>query len=138
MKRFILSLALLASFALPATAAAQTVPAAAPCQFVLGFKALHDMDAADVGDCTDNQLSAANGDAHVQVEVDGKPKTFSPPEISAMILSKLRSDAEAKLGEKITQAVITVPAYFNDSQRNATKDAGKIAGLEVLDRKSVV
>jgi molecular chaperone DnaK len=77
-------------------------------------------------------VKAANGDAHVQVEVAGERKTFSPPEISAMILSKLRADAEAKLGEKITQAVITVPAYFNDSQRNATKDAGKIAGLEVL------
>src|SRR5215510_11048508 len=77
-------------------------------------------------------VKAANGDAHVQVEVNGQLKTFSPPEISAMILSKLRADAEAKLGEKITQAVITVPAYFNDSQRNATKDAGKIAGLEVL------
>src|SRR6187455_1043185 len=77
-------------------------------------------------------VKAANGDAHVQVEVDGQRKTFSPPEISAMILSKLRADAEAKLGEKITQAVITVPAYFDDSQRNATKDAGKIAGLEVL------
>src|SRR5690348_480450 len=77
-------------------------------------------------------VKAANGDAHVQVEVEGKTKTFSPPEISAMILSKLKADAEAKLGEKITQAVITVPAYFNDSQRNATKDAGKIAGLEVL------
>src|ERR671918_1166030 len=77
-------------------------------------------------------VKAANGDAHVQVEVNGQKKTFSPPEISAMILSKLRSDAEAKLGEKITQAVITVPAYFNDSQRNATKDAGKIAGIEVL------
>ena len=77
-------------------------------------------------------VKAANGDAHVQVEVDGQKKTFSPPEISAMILSKLKADAEAKLGEKITQAVITVPAYFNDSQRNATKDAGKIAGLEVL------
>ena len=74
----------------------------------------------------------ANGDAHVQVEVNGQLKTFSPPEISAMILSKMKADAEAKLGEKITQAVITVPAYFNDSQRNATKDAGKIAGLEVL------
>src|SRR3989440_3658835 len=77
-------------------------------------------------------VKAANGDAHVQVDINGQLKTFSPPEISAMILSKLRSDAEAKLGEKITQAVITVPAYFNDSQRNATKDAGKIAGIEVL------
>ncbi|HLW36222.1 MAG TPA: molecular chaperone DnaK [Chthoniobacterales bacterium] len=77
-------------------------------------------------------VKAANGDAHVQVEVAGERKSFSPPEISAMILAKLKADAEAKLGEKITQAVITVPAYFNDSQRNATKDAGKIAGLEVL------
>lgn len=77
-------------------------------------------------------VKAANGDAHVQVEINGQQKTFSPPEISAMILSKMKADAEAKLGEKITQAVITVPAYFNDSQRNATKDAGKIAGLEVL------
>ncbi|MEO5719711.1 MAG: molecular chaperone DnaK [Chthoniobacterales bacterium] len=77
-------------------------------------------------------VKAANGDAHVQVEVNGEKKTFSPPEVSAMILAKLKSDAEAKLGEKITQAVVTVPAYFNDSQRNATKDAGKIAGLEVL------
>ena len=77
-------------------------------------------------------VKAANGDAHVQVEVNGEKKTFSPPEISAMILAKLKADAEAKLGEKITQAVITVPAYFNDSQRKATKDAGKIAGLEVL------
>ena len=77
-------------------------------------------------------VKAANGDAHVQVEVNGEKKTFSPPEVSAMILAKLKADAEAKLGEKITQAVITVPAYFNDSQRNATKDAGKIAGLEVL------
>jgi molecular chaperone DnaK len=77
-------------------------------------------------------VKAANGDAHVQVDINGQKKTFSPPEISAMILSKLKADAEAKLGEKITQAVVTVPAYFNDSQRNATKDAGKIAGLEVL------
>ncbi len=77
-------------------------------------------------------VKAANGDAHVEVEVDGKGKTFSPPEISAMILGKLKADAEMRLGEKITQAVITVPAYFNDSQRQATKDAGKIAGLEVL------
>ncbi len=71
---------------------------------------------------------APNGD--VRVYLDGRE--YSPPEISAMILSKLRADAEAYLGETITQAVITVPAYFNDAQRNATKDAGKIAGLEVL------
>ncbi|GAB4166784.1 MAG: molecular chaperone DnaK [Terrimicrobiaceae bacterium] len=77
-------------------------------------------------------VEAPNGDAHIEVEVGGERKSFSPPEISAMILAKLKADAEAKLGEKITQAVITVPAYFNDSQRNATKDAGKIAGLEVL------
>jgi len=77
-------------------------------------------------------VKAANGDINVQVTVGGEVKTYSPPEISAMILAKLKADAEAKLGEKITQAVITVPAYFNDSQRTATKDAGKIAGLEVL------
>jgi molecular chaperone DnaK len=77
-------------------------------------------------------VKASNGDAHVEVEVDGKSKTYSPPEISAMILAKLKADAEVRVGEKISQAVITVPAYFNDSQRQATKDAGKIAGLEVL------
>ena len=77
-------------------------------------------------------VRASNGDCAVEVEVDGKPKQFSPPEISAMILSKLKADAETRLGETITQAVITVPAYFNDSQRQATKDAGRIAGLEVL------
>ena len=73
-----------------------------------------------------------NGDAGVKVMVGGEEKVYSPPEISAMILQKMKADAEAYLGEKITQAVITVPAYFNDSQRQATKDAGKIAGLEVL------
>ena len=69
-----------------------------------------------------------NGDA--RVEVSGKKQ--SPPEISAMILAKLKEAAEAYLGEKVTKAVITVPAYFNDAQRQATKDAGKIAGLEVM------
>jgi molecular chaperone DnaK len=77
-------------------------------------------------------VKAPNGDAHVEVEEEGKTRPYSPPEISAMILGKLKADAETRLGEKITQAVITVPAYFNDSQRQATKDAGKIAGLEVL------
>ena len=69
-----------------------------------------------------------NGDAAVKVE----DQIYSPEEISSMILAKLKRDAEAYLGETITKAVITVPAYFNDSQRQATKDAGKIAGLEVL------
>ncbi len=77
-------------------------------------------------------VRASNGDAHVKVMVGNEEKTFTPPEISAMILQKMKADAEAYLGEKITQAVITVPAYFNDAQRQATKDAGKIAGLEVL------
>jgi molecular chaperone DnaK len=77
-------------------------------------------------------VRASNGDVAVEVEIDGKPQQFSPPEISAMILAKLKADAEMRLGEKVTQAVITVPAYFNDSQRQATKDAGRIAGLEVL------
>lgn len=73
-------------------------------------------------------VKAKNGDAHVKID----DKTYSPPEISSMILQKMKTDAESYLGEKITQAVITVPAYFNDSQRQATKDAGKVAGLEVL------
>ncbi|MBI2553677.1 MAG: molecular chaperone DnaK [Candidatus Rokubacteria bacterium] len=73
-------------------------------------------------------VKATNGDARVEV----RGKVYSPPEISAMILGKLKEAAEAYLGEKVAQAVITVPAYFNDSQRQATKDAGQIAGLEVL------
>ncbi len=73
-------------------------------------------------------VEASNGDARVSVE----GKVYSPPEISAMILQKMKEAAEQHLGEKVTKAVITVPAYFNDSQRQATKDAGKIAGLEVL------
>src|SRR5438132_7000565 len=73
-------------------------------------------------------LKAKNGDARVEI----RGKEYSPPEISALVLRKLKEAAEAYLGEKVTQAVITVPAYFNDSQRQATKDAGKIAGLNVL------
>src|SRR5574342_1057519 len=73
-------------------------------------------------------VKAANGDAHVEV----RGKVYSPAEISAMILQKMRQTAEDYSGEKVTDAVITVPAYFNDSQRQATKDAGKIAGLNVL------
>ncbi len=73
-------------------------------------------------------VRASNGDARVE----SMGKQYSPPEISAMILRKLKQSAEAYLGEKVNDAVITVPAYFNDSQRQATKDAGKIAGLNVL------
>jgi molecular chaperone DnaK len=73
-------------------------------------------------------LPADNGDVCVKMD----DKEYSPPEVSAMILAKIKRDAEAYLGEPVTQAVITVPAYFNDAQRNATKDAGKIAGLDVL------
>ena len=85
----------------------------------------------EVGD--ENQLlpyqvvAGSNGDVRVKVD----DKEFSPPEISAAILQKMKATAEEFLGEKITEAVITVPAYFNDAQRQATKDAGRIAGLEV-------
>ena len=73
-------------------------------------------------------LEASNGDAHVEI----RGKQYSPPEVSAMILQKIKQTAEDFLGEKVTEAVITVPAYFDDSQRQATKDAGQIAGLNVL------
>ncbi|MCH2074843.1 MAG: molecular chaperone DnaK [Puniceicoccaceae bacterium] len=78
-----------------------------------------------------NIVSGKNGDAYIECEVSGKKEQFAPEQISAMILGKLKSDAEAYLGETVTEAVITVPAYFNDAQRQATKDAGQIAGLEV-------
>src|SRR5262245_554877 len=77
-------------------------------------------------------VEGKNGDAYIEAQVGDKTETFAPQQISAFVLGKLKADAEAYLGEKITQAVITVPAYFNDAQRQATKDAGKIAGLEVM------
>jgi molecular chaperone DnaK len=75
-------------------------------------------------------VSGPNGDAQVKIPINNR--AYTPQEVSAMVLGKLKSDAEAYLGEPVTQAVITVPAYFNDAQRQATKDAGKIAGLDVL------
>jgi len=77
-------------------------------------------------------VEGKGGDAYIEVQVGDKPEQFAPQQIAAFVLGKLKADAEAYLGEKITQSVITVPAYFNDAQRQATKDAGKIAGLEVL------
>jgi molecular chaperone DnaK len=76
-------------------------------------------------------VEGKNGDAWIEAQVGDKTEQFAPQQISAFVLGKLKADAEAYLGEKITQAVITVPAYFNDAQRQATKDAGQIAGLEV-------
>jgi molecular chaperone DnaK len=77
-------------------------------------------------------IEGKNGSAVIECEIEGKAETFMPEQISSMILGKLKADAEAYLGEPVTQAVITVPAYFNDDQRRATKDAGSIAGLEVM------
>jgi molecular chaperone DnaK len=77
-------------------------------------------------------VEGKNGDAYIEAKVGDKAETFAPQQISSFVLAKMKADAEAYLGEKITQAVITVPAYFNDAQRQATKDAGKIAGLDVL------
>ncbi len=76
-------------------------------------------------------VSGKNGDAYIEVQVGDKTEQFAPQQIAAFVLGKLKADAEAYLGSKITEAVITVPAYFNDAQRQATKDAGKIAGLDV-------
>ncbi len=77
-------------------------------------------------------VEGKNGDAYIEVKEGDKTQSYSPQQMASFVLGKLKADAESYLGEKVTQAVITVPAYFNDSQRQATKDAGKIAGLEVL------
>jgi len=79
-----------------------------------------------------NVVEGPNGDAWVEITENGKPKKYSPQQIGAFVLGKIKTDAEAYLGQPVTKAVITVPAYFNDSQRQATKDAGTIAGLEVV------
>src|SRR5512139_2636730 len=94
---------------------------------LIGRKFNDDVVQKDVGMVPYKIVKADNGDAWV--EVNGKK--MAPPEISARVLTKMKQTAEDYLGEKVTEAVITVPAYFNDSQRQATKDAGKIAGLEV-------
>ena len=85
----------------------------------------------EIGTLPFKVVEGKNGAAIIECEIDGKAETFMPEQISSMILGKLKSDAEAYLGEPVTRAVITVPAYFNDDQRRATKDAGAIAGLEV-------
>ena len=77
-------------------------------------------------------VEGKNGDAYIEVEVGGKTERYAPEQISAMVLAKMKADAEAYLGEPVKRAVITVPAYFNDAQRQATKDAGAIAGLDVM------
>ncbi|MEK9773114.1 MAG: molecular chaperone DnaK [Opitutae bacterium] len=86
----------------------------------------------EIGTLPYKVIEGKNGAAVIECEIDGKTETFMPEQISSMVLGKLKADAEAYLGEAVTQAVITVPAYFNDDQRRATKDAGAIAGLEVL------
>jgi len=86
----------------------------------------------EIGTLPYKVVEGKNGAAVIECEIDGKTETFMPEQISSMILGKLKADAEAYIGEPVTQAVITVPAYFNDDQRRATKDAGAIAGLEVL------
>ena len=107
-----------------------------PSNTVFSAKRLIGRKQSEITEITDtlpyDVVDGKNGDAYIKVEEEGKSGTYAPEQISAMVLQKLKADAEAYLGEDVTQAVITVPAYFNDAQRQATKDAGKIAGLEVL------
>ena len=107
-----------------------------PSNTVFSAKRLIGRKQSEITEITDtlpyDVVDGKNGDAYIKVEEEGKSETYAPEQISAMVLQKLKADAEAYLGEDVTQAVITVPAYFNDAQRQATKDAGKIAGLEVL------
>ena len=107
-----------------------------PSNTVFSAKRLIGRKHDEVSNITDTMpykvVPGKNGDAYIEVEEDGKTESFAPEQIAAMVLQKLKADAEAYLGEDVSQAVITVPAYFNDAQRQATKDAGKIAGLEVL------
>ncbi|MGH8500512.1 MAG: Hsp70 family protein, partial [Methylococcales bacterium] len=95
---------------------------------LIGRRFKDDVVQKDIGMVPYKIVAAENGDAWIEANA----KKMAPPEISARVLMKLKKDAEAYLGEEVTQAVITVPAYFNDSQRQATKDAGRIAGLDVL------
>ena len=107
-----------------------------PSNTVFSAKRLIGRKASEVTSITDTMpydvVAGKNGDAYIKVVENGTEQEFAPEQISAMVLAKLKADAEAYLGEDVTKAVITVPAYFNDAQRQATKDAGKIAGLEVL------
>jgi molecular chaperone DnaK len=107
-----------------------------PANTIFSAKRLIGRKFSEIKDEVDNLpykvIEGKNGAAVIECEIEGKAETFMPEQISSMILGKLKADAEAYLGEPVTQAVITVPAYFNDDQRRATKDAGAIAGLEVL------
>jgi molecular chaperone DnaK len=107
-----------------------------PSNTVFSAKRLIGRKASEVGGISETLpykiVPGKNGDAYIKVQSNGMDEEFAPEQISAMVLAKLKADAEAYLGEDVSKAVITVPAYFNDAQRQATKDAGKIAGLEVL------
>src|SRR5262249_45615567 len=95
---------------------------------LMGRKFDDDEVQRQIATCPYEIVAAANGDGHVMV----RGRTYSPPEVSAMVLGKMKQTAEDWLGDTVTEAVVTVPAYFDDAQRQATKDAGRIAGLDIL------